>query len=226
MIFGVVLAVQFRSTIYSNRQKSSAAFNAERLRAEINNEMRINNELRSEIEEQTVKREKYLKSLIENKNDYEMLEEWDRVMLKAGLTDVKGAGITIKLDDAAARQGENPELLIIHDNDIRQILNELKKAGAQAISINGERIVATSEQVCAGPTILINRNRHAVPYTINAIGDPDLLFDTLSRCERIAIMIEDKIRIDIKKSKGVYVPHFSNIDKLNSYISGLEVVGK
>ena len=47
MIFGVVLAVQFRSTIYSNRQKSSAAFNAERLRAEINNEMRINNELRS-----------------------------------------------------------------------------------------------------------------------------------------------------------------------------------
>lgn len=102
----------------------------------------------------------------------------------------------------------------------------MKKAGAQAISIKGERVVSTSEVVCAGPTILINGNRYAVPYEICAIGDPDLLYDSLMRSERVALMIEDKIRVEIKKSKDIWVPRFSNIDNIDKYISGLEAVKK
>ena len=113
---------------------------------------------------------------------------------------------------------------IITRKDDKIILNDLKKAGAQAISINGERIVAISEQVCAGPTILVNRNRYPVPYIINAIGDPDLLYESLSRSERIALMIEDRIRVEIKKSKEVIVPGFSHSDNLDDFISHLEVV--
>ena len=66
-----------------------------------------------------------------------------------------------------------PSWFIIHDYDIRTILNELKTAGAQAIAINGERVVPMSEQICVGPTIIINDNRYPVPYIIEAIGEPD-----------------------------------------------------
>jgi len=226
MFLGIVMAIQFRSTLSANSLKSASAIQIEKLKAWINEETAANGKLKAQIEENMVQKEQYLKALIEEKNDYSLKREWEEVRLKAGFTDVKGPGIELKLDDADARQGEDTQLLIIHDQDIRIILNDLKKAGAQAISINGERISATSEQVCAGPTILINRNRYPVPYIINAIGDPDLLYDTLSKSERIAVMIEDKIRVDLKKSKEVIVPKFSNIDRLNSLISGLEVVNK
>jgi len=225
MVLGILLAVQFRSTLYANRQRSALELNIERLEARINEAKTIEAELKAQLEENTLKKENYLKAFIEDKDDDKLRREWEAVRLIAGLTDVKGPGIVIKLDDAPARlDGVDPSQLIIHEQDIRIILNDLKKAGAQAISINGERIVAISEQVCAGPTILVNRNRYPVPYIINAIGDPDLLYESLSRSERIALMIEDRIRVEIKKSKEVIVPGFSHSDNLDDFISHLEVV--
>ena len=226
IILGIILGVQFRSTLAANRQKSSLTMRIEQLMVQINEQIELENKLKAEIEENTVQREGYLKNLVGQGNGHNLLDEWEYVKLKTGLSDVTGPGVVIKLDDAVARKGADPRMLIIHDRDIREILNELKKAGAQAISINGERIVAMSEQVCAGPTILINRNRYPVPYVINAIGDPDLLYDSLIRSERIALMIDDKIQIDIKKSKDVLVPKFSNIDKLDKLISGMEAAKK
>jgi len=227
LVLGVLLAVQFRSTLYANRQKSAAALDVELLMTRIKEEMSINNQLRSQLEESTVKRQALLKAIIESQNDTALKREWDSILLKAGLTDVSGPGIVIKLDDAEAREDvDNPELLIIHDQDIRIILNELKCAGAQAISINGERIMPMSEQVCAGPTILINRNRYAVPYVISVIGNPDLLYDAMINSERIIRMLEDKIRIEIKKSKNIVIPKFSGIDNISTFISGLEAVEK
>lgn len=225
IILGVLLAVQFRSTLLAEMQRSASKLDIEHLIASISEEMQINEQLKSEIEENILKKQMLLKSIVDDKNDDILTREWQSVWLKAGLTAVKGPGITIKLDDADAREkSDNLELLIIHDQDIRFILNELKKAGAQAISINGERIVPMSEQICAGPTILINKNRYPVPYIINAIGDPDLLYDAFIRSERVAQMLRDKIRIEVAKSKEVLVPAFSNIDNIDRLISGLEVV--
>lgn len=226
IILGIILGVQFRSTLTANRQKSSLTMRIEQMVIQINEQIELENRLKAEIEENIIQREGYLKNLVRQGNSYNLMDEWEYVKLKTGLSDVTGPGVVIKLDDAVARKGVDPQILIIHDQDIREILNELKKAGAQAISINGERIVAMSEQVCAGPTILINRNRYSVPYVINAIGDPDLLYDSLIRSERIALMIDDKIQIDIKKSKDVLVPKFSNMDKLDKLISGMEAVKK
>jgi len=224
ILLGIVLAVQFRSTLYTNTQRDSSALNAEMLISQLDEGSRTEISLRAEIEKYMTSNENYIKAYIENRNDDILRMEWEIIRLKAGLTDVKGPGIIIKLDDALARQSNNTQFLIIHDQDVRIILNELKKAGSQAISINGERIISTSEQVCAGPTILINRNRYAVPYIINAIGDPDILYEGLSMCERIGLMIKDNIRVEIKKTKEIIVPKYSN--NAANLISGLEVVKK
>lgn len=224
LILGIVIAVQFRSTVEANKQKSTDALKIERLMPWINEEIEAGSVLRAQIEENILKREQYMKAYFEEEKDYSLKAQWEDVSLKSGFNNVRGPGVIIELDDADARQGGDPQFLIIHDQDIRIILNDLKKAGAQAISIKGERVVPTSEIVCAGPTILINGNRYAVPYEIRAIGDPDLLYDSLMRSERVALMIEDKIRVEIKKSKDIFIPRFSNVDNIDKYISGLEAV--
>jgi uncharacterized protein YlxW (UPF0749 family) len=227
IIFGAVIAMQFRSTIYSKSQKEANSLNTEELLSQIAAEQNEIESLRTSIDENLILKEQYIRAFAESLDDESITEDRKEIMLKACLTDVKGPGITIKLDDAPARKDDTPlNWLIIHDQDIKIILNDLKKAGAQAISINGERVVPMSEQICAGPTILINGNRYAVPYVINAIGNPDILYDTITKSERIAEMVEYDIRVEINKSKELVIPKFIGAATLSRYISGLEAVLK
>ena len=94
----------------------------------------------------------------------------------AGLTAVKGPGILVTLNDSKKSfpgglpPGYAPPN-IIHDTDINQIVNELKQAGAEAISVNDQRLVAVSAVRCAGPTVYVNNTMAAPPFIIKAIGD-------------------------------------------------------
>ena len=56
-----------------------------------------------------------------------------------------------------------------------KVINELKAAGAEALSVNEQRLIATSEIRCAGPTVSVNNQRSSPPYVIKAIGDPKTL---------------------------------------------------
>lgn len=227
LILGIALALQFKSTLYTRTQAASNTLNAEKLMEQIVSEQKQADALKASVDENLTLRENLIKAYIDEKNDYKLSSDWDSVKLVAGLTDVKGPGITIKLDDAPARQPDTPvNWQIIHDKDIKILLNDLKKSGAQAISINGERVMPMSEQVCAGPTILINGNRYPVPYVINAIGDPDILYESISSNERIAEMVQFKIRVDLSKSSNILIPKFSGMANLDRQINGLEVVGK
>jgi len=223
LILGIVLAVQFRSTLYAKRIKSQSELDLEELIAQIEEETKTSNMLKAQIDEVKTYNDILIKEYLADQNDNKFRAEWERIRLLAGLTDVKGPGIVIKLDDATPGKTEVAlNALLVHDQDIKVILNELKSAGAQAISINGERITAVSEQVCAGPTILINKNRHSVPYEICAIGDPDVLYDALVNSEHLQFMIRDNIKVEIKKSKEVIVPRFSGRPEI--YLTGLEVL--
>jgi len=226
IVLGILLTVQFKSTFKANLEKTSARMDADQIIKQIENEKKVQESLNAEIESELKRKDSIIKEYLANRENQAFMEQWDSVMLKAGLVDVKGKGIIIRLDDADPGQEGNPLDLIIHDQDIKIILNDLKKAGAQAISINGERITATSELVCAGPTILINRNRYVVPFVINVIGDPKLLYSAVEGSQRIALMKQDKIRVQIEQSDEVIVPKFRDIDHsdlLNS-ITGLEVI--
>ncbi len=111
-----------------------------------------------------------------------MLKELNRVKLWAGLLPVKGPGVIITLDDSKRKikVGENPENYIIHDYDLREIVNELWTSGAEAIAINEQRIVVTSEIRCVGTTILVNGVRLSPPYVVKAIGNADSLMNALN----------------------------------------------
>jgi len=98
----------------------------------------------------------------------------------AGLTDVKGLGVVVTLNDSKLPFPKDmppgvPPPNIIHDTDIGQVVNELKASGAEAISVNDQRLVAVSPIRCVGPTVMVNFTPQAPPYVIKAIGNPKTL---------------------------------------------------
>lgn len=103
--------------------------------------------------------------------------ELSDVKMLSGFEDVKGPGIIVKLKDSEREliDGENANDVVIHDADVITVVNSLKEAGAEAISINGERIIFNSEIKCAGATITINSSTYGQPFVIRAIGDRTLL---------------------------------------------------
>lgn len=113
-----------------------------------------------------------------------------QVKIWAGLTPIQGPGLTITLTDSA-----NTELLendrIIHDNDVMRIVNELWSSGAEAIEINGHRLVMRSSIRCVGAVILIDARAIASPVHIRVIGDPVELSGALSLPGGIAEEFKD-----------------------------------
>ena len=95
----------------------------------------------------------------------------------AGLTDMRGSGVRVTLDDSQSRAipiGTDPNLLLIHDYDLRDVAALLWSNGAEAVDINGQRLVATTSIYCVGSTILVNDTRLSPPYVIQAIGPNEM----------------------------------------------------
>ncbi|SHN70662.1 DUF881 domain-containing protein [Desulfitobacterium chlororespirans] len=108
-----------------------------------------------------------------------LLAELDRYRMMEGTMNVQGPGIVITIDD---RQQEHKVVLPMSNEDLLEIINTLKFAGAEAISVNGQRVVASSAIVLSGTsTKLINQvpitRTEGVPYEILACGNQDQLLD-------------------------------------------------
>jgi uncharacterized protein YlxW (UPF0749 family) len=102
------------------------------------------------------------------------MDELKKAKMSAGLTAVTGPGIEVVLDNPPSPAG-----IFIRDEYLLKIANELKGAGAEALSINGQRLIATSEIRLAGSFININLDRTEPPFQILAIGNPDKLKSSL-----------------------------------------------
>ncbi|WFD09147.1 DUF881 domain-containing protein [Tepidibacter hydrothermalis] len=143
-------------------------------------------------------------------------KELDDVKLIAGFEDVVGEGVVVKISDSK-REMEDWEFIrdfIIHDNDVIPVINDLKMAGAEAISINGERLTTFSEIKCAGPTITVNGNTYGQPFVIKAIGNkkflksameaPDSQINLKKYLYDIGFEVEEKDEIIIRKYNGQF----------------------
>lgn len=99
----------------------------------------------------------------------------------AGLTALKGPGVTVRLNDApTAPNGNRPEGatnddLVVHQQDVQSVVNALWAGGAEAMTIMDVRIISTSAVRCVGNTILLQGQVYSPPFVIRAIGNPDRL---------------------------------------------------
>lgn len=106
----------------------------------------------------------------------QMQDQLNRSRIEAGLTGIRGPGVLVELSDSPRTPAntEDPYFFIIHDVDLQALVNELWASGAEAVSINEQRIVARTSIRCVGPTILVNGVRLTAPYLVKGIGPGDL----------------------------------------------------
>ncbi len=140
--------------------------------------------------------------------------------LLAGLTAVQGPGVEVTLSDSKTPYpgglpaGMTPPN-IIHDTDINMVVNELKAAGAEAVAVNDQRLVAVSPVRCAGPTVFVNNTAQTPPYIIKAIGDPKTLETALNISGGIATQLKsfDKAMFGVRAVKRLVVPAYSGVSQ-------------
>lgn len=130
-----------------------------------------------------------------------------------GNTDVTGEGVEIVLADAVNISSSlSASDQIIHYGDIQDVVNELRNAGAEAIEVNGQRIVNTSAITCEGNIIKINGERIGSPFTIKAIGSKDLLYGALERAGSILDWIRDAGNTAITtKEDNITISRYSGV---------------
>ncbi len=170
---GVVAAMQYRTILAKEDTEQSGVNQIEDLRETV---IKLN----SELDAVTKEREDLQARLdrIEQSSHDELIKdlqtELDSVKLFGGLTDVKGRGIYVQLSVA---ERANTSAL---QNRLLLLVNELRACGAQAISINGQRVIATSEIRVVGEYIVVNAEQLPAPYDVYAIGDPSELYNGIT----------------------------------------------
>lgn len=138
----------------------------------------------------------------------------------AGLTPVKGKGIEIVMaDNPNIPIGGDPNSFIIHDYDLKIIVNALWSGGAEAIAINNQRLVNNSSIRCVGNTIMVNSNRLVEPYHIKAIGNIEHMIDALEKDEQSNQLLNEfsrlfNLKIHIDKRQEV---------RLNEYDGSIQL---
>lgn len=141
-----------------------------------------------------------------------MQRELEKVRMSAGLLAAQGPGVVVTLDDSAVakQSGEDANLFLVHDEDLLKVINELFAAGAEAISVNGQRIITTSEVRCVGPTVIVNSVRLAPPFVIKAIGDSDTIESSLKMRGGVVESLQIfGIQVNIKKLETIDIPAYN-----------------
>nr|CAA9262353.1 Division initiation protein [uncultured Armatimonadetes bacterium] len=167
---------------------------------------------------------RYQKAAADGEGNARLLSEsLQKANLLSGLVAVTGPGVVITLQDSTKRPPRSPEdspetyaevlkPYIIHDQDIQAVLNELRAAGAEAIVINDQRVIATTAVRCVGPTILVNNiPTNGSPVKIKAIGDPDTLVSSMTMANGVqdAYKMTDPSMFSIDKADAITLPAYA-----------------
>lgn len=153
-------------------------------------------------------------------NNNEELKNLEKEIKQAntllGYTDATGTGVTITVSDGISTPNTlNPSDLLVHDLDILCIINELKNAGAEAIDVNGKRIVSTTSVMCDGNVITVNGEKISSPFVINAIGLPEQMATLNRPGGYLEKLKEYSVITDFKKVDKITIPKYTGVISFN-----------
>ena len=167
-----------------------------------------------ELEKAEKELEKQRQNATQDNQDLEQKEEAIKQGNKVvGMAEVTGPGVIVTLSDSKkdVSTALNVSDLLVHDADVLSVINELKNAGAEAISINEQRLVPTSSIVCGGNIIEINGEKVGAPFEIKAIGLPEQLAALSRPGGYLEILKKATVGVDLKKSNRVSIPKYTGV---------------
>lgn len=219
LLIGLIISIQIGTTEGSDIGGLIPVAKAEGLEQELR-------ELRAEKEaimEEYLDLEDRLKEIEEkNLSDDALLraatKDLERYKMSSGVVDVKGPGVIITVDDPIPTEdnpGDGYSTIMVRYDLLLSLVNKLKDAGAEAISINGQRIIAITEISLAGDNVNINTVPTAPPYSIKAIGNPETLESTLTIRYGIVETMRNSygLQVTIAKQDELQIPRYSGVIK-------------
>jgi uncharacterized protein YlxW (UPF0749 family) len=211
VLVGIMLSIQFRtSESYGPNLRDTRVSDLALKNSTLNDE-------KEALSEEVVSLRQKLTSVDSGSQlTADLQTELKKSNMAAGLIPVYGPGIIVTLNDSprALQPGDDPNNLLVHDEDILKIVNEMKASGAEAIAVNDQRITAMSEIRCAGTTILVNWNKMAPPFIIKAIGDTQLLESGLSiRGGELEILKSWGLQTQLERNDRIDIPAYSGVLK-------------
>lgn len=140
----------------------------------------------------------------------------------SGAVAVRGPGLVVKLDDAPTdtlgNSSARPDDLVVHQQDMQNVMNALWAGGAEAMSLMDQRVISTSAFRCVGNVLWLHGLAYSPPYTVTAIGDPVRLRAALEASPEIQIYLEyvDAYGLgwDVGQSSSLDVPAFTGATDL------------
>lgn len=128
----------------------------------------------------------------------------------AAMNPVHGPGLVVTLQDAQRDangrfpRDASPDDLVVHQQDIEAVLNALWNAGAEAIQMQDQRIIAMSIARCVGNTLLLNGRTYSPPYTIAAIGDAAAMQAALAAAPLVTLYKQYVVRFGLGYREEVH----------------------
>lgn len=218
MCFALTLGICVQiKTINNFSSRVTQNYEENNLRAQVLKYKERYDNLLKETEKIDIELEKEIEKAAQNNSNLEMAKEQiNKANKQIGLAEAKGPGIIFTISDSNIDLNTefDSSKLIIHDIDILKIVNELKNAGAEAISINGQRVILTTSIICGGNIININGERTGSPFEIKAIGSPEALANLERPGGYLSILKNRKINVSsVKKSNDITIPKYSGVLK-------------
>ncbi|MDR4434156.1 DUF881 domain-containing protein [Bacillus tequilensis] len=208
LVAGFLISFSFQMTKQNNK---SAAETEEwkkeyTLRDELLKQEKENKNLEKELYQKQNKVRQAENKLKKEKTEYyNDLEDTEKYRMYIGEVGVQGEGVEVTLEDASyIPEGENVNSYIVHESHIFQVVNELYISGAAAVAVNGQRLTHDSYIKCNGPVVTVDGVQHPAPFTISAIGDPDVLLPSLNIAGGLVDQLSiDHISVSAEKEKNV-----------------------
>ena len=209
LAFGISMQLKTTKSLVSTAGNTS--HKEDRLRDEVLRWKEQYDHIYEELEQAELNLEKERQvSLSSDDSSVEKQEQLKKINTYLGLTDVTGEGITITLKDSTTTT-ISAATGLVHNTDLLAVVNELKNTGAEAISINGQRIVPTTSINCVGTVIQVNDEIVGSPFVIKAIGDANRINDVMRPGGFIEVLQKDGISVEAKKSDNLKIDKYNGV---------------
>lgn len=216
VLIGVLVAAQFQSSVAANsylvdelnaQKELLSSFDEDR--TVLKNNIAL---LKQKLEE--------MRRKMEVSGSNSTLDKLEELRQKAGLTKVSGKGVKITFGEGTANKNKDDSSLI-HASDLRDLINLIRTARINGISINGQRVIATSTITSLGDSILVNKVKVAGPFEINIIGNTEMIVSRINDQRSYPDLykrIKDRdVSFDMQKLEVVNLPAYDG-DYLFKYV--------
>lgn len=171
-------------------------------------------------------REEMLKDFNYNSPENQtLLDQYQTALVMAGMTEYKGPGIRITMQDKEERSEDSKRAVtqIIHDADLRYVVDLLKQQYVRALAVNDERLAPMSPLICTGPSVLVNRVYKAAPFVITGGTEhPEALAEVFRTSEGYKKFEERGLRIQIEVLDELDIPAQRDMTYVNAQAEKLE----